>query len=278
MTQYIQIFIAVTLLFFCNYSVKAQEETDDEKTKFLKQERMTGNWGGLRNKLTETGISTDFEFTGYYQGLMAGDGYDDFDFGGRFDALINFTKLWKGGAFHSHLTFNFGEMPAWRGGALWPASTGSILPLGGKDELVASSLYFSQRFGTSTSILLGKINAVDLLAKDPFYGGWGNHRFMNLAFVAPPSGVVPPVIMGAIVNQQIKQYTLTFMVFDPDDRTQEYLPDDLFSNGVNLSLGATWSGKILERSTKIGVSGTVSTKDQTDFSQIVLPIDTVTGL
>jgi hypothetical protein len=56
--------------------------------------------------------------------------------------------------------------------------------------------YLSQRFGEATRVMLGKINAIDLLSSHPFFGGWGTERFWHLAFVVPPSGVVPPVIMG----------------------------------------------------------------------------------
>jgi len=213
--------------------------------------------------------------------MFSGTGNDDFDFGGRADALVNFdTKklgLWDGGGFHTHLTYRFGGLPAFRGGALWPVSTGSILPLGEEDNLVASSIYVSQRFGDSGSLLLGKINAVDLLANDPFYGGWGNHRFMNLAFVAPPSGVLPPVIMGAIVNYQVAPFTYTFMAFDPDDRTGEYWVDDLFSNGVNLSLGATWAGKAFGRTSSINLAGIYSTKDSVKIAEVLLPPELRTG-
>ena len=122
-------------------------------------------------------------------------------------------------------------------------------------------------------MLVGKINAVDLLAGDPFFGGWGNHRFMNLAFVAPPSGLVPPVIMGAVANYRVAPYTLTFMVFDPDDRTSDYWPDNLFSAGVNLSLGGTWAGKVFSRSSSVGLTGAYSTADKVDLGDIALPPD-----
>jgi len=38
------------------------------------------------------------------------------------------------------------------------------LPLRGNDEVVATSLYLSQRSGDATRLMLGKINAIDLLA------------------------------------------------------------------------------------------------------------------
>ena len=249
---------------------------------FMQRDTLTGNWGGRGDQLAEKGVRLDLEFTEYYQGMFSGDGNDDFEFGGRVDALVRFdTKkmgLWDGGGLHTHLTYRFGDLPAFRGGALWPVNTGSILPLDEKDSLVASSLYLSQRFGDSASLLLGKINAVDLLAADPFFGGWGNHRFMNLAFVAPPSGVVPPVIMGAVASYRAAPYTLTFMIFDPDDRTGDYWQDDLFSDGVNLSFGVTRDGDAFGRRTSINFTGTYSTEDQADLSEIVLPPELRTGI
>jgi porin len=67
--------------------------------------------------------------------------------------------------------------------------------------------------------MLGKINVIDLLASHPFFGGWGTDRFWNVAFVAPPTGVLPPVIMGGILTHSLAPYSLTAMVFDPNDRT-----------------------------------------------------------
>jgi len=242
---------------------------------FLQRETLTGNWGGFRDQLVEKGVELDIEFTEYYQGMLSGSGSEDFEFGGRADALGDLDTeklgLWCGGGLHTHLTYRFGDLPAFRGGALWPVSTGSVLPLGEKDRVVASSLYLSQRLGDSASFLLGKINALDLLAKDPFSGGWGNHRFMNIALAAPPSGVLPPVIIGAVFNYRITPYTLTFMLYDPNDRTGDYWPDNLLSDGVNLSLGGTWSGEAFSRHSSINLTGIYSTAEKVDLSEIALP-------
>jgi len=45
---------------------------------------------------------------------------------------------------------------------IWSSMTSLALPLGPKDTLYATSIYYTHQFGDDTSILIGKINAVDL--------------------------------------------------------------------------------------------------------------------
>jgi porin len=178
--------------------------------------------------------------------------------------------LWQGGGFHTHVEYRYGNLSAFQDGILLPVNTGKVLPLNSPDRVVASSLYFSQKFGDNFSILLGKINAVDLLAGDLFFGGWGTHRFMNIAFVAPPSGVLPPVIIGAIANIKTKPVAVTFMVFDPNDQSNTYWPEELFDDGVNISIGLTHQGTLSGRTTTYGLTATYSTKEGVDLDNILL--------
>ena len=242
---------------------------------------LTGDWGGLRRSLADHGISLQLAHTQFFQGMPAGDGYDDWDFGGRADAFVNLDTeklgLWQGGGLRTHLEYRHGDLRGTRGGALWPVNTGMVLPLAAREEIVASSLFLTQRIGSRGLLMAGKINAVDLLAADPFLGGWGTQRFQNIAFVAPPSGVVPPTIMGAVFSLQTAPLSWTLMVFDPNDRTSDYFPGDLFEDGVNISLGATWSGELAGRQSSLGLTGTFSTKDGIDFNDILLPSDLQTS-
>ncbi len=243
--------------------------------------KLTGDWGGLRTQLAERGLSLDLEYTQFYQGLLSGDGNDDWEFAGRVDAFFNVDTeklgLWQGGGLRTHTEYRYGSLPGFRGGALWPVNTGATLPLGGGDQIVASSIFLTQSIGKNVNLMVGKINAVDLLASDPFFGGWGIHRFQNIAFVAPPSGVVPPTIMGAIASIKTAPITWTLMAFDPNDRTNDYWPDDLFDDGINLSLGATYVGKLAGRTTIYNLTGTYSTKDGANLGELLLPADLKTG-
>jgi porin len=234
-----------------------------------------GDWGGLRHALGQYGTRFDLWATGFHQGLFAGAGDDDWEVGGRVDLMIDSDTgplgLWHGGGLHAHVTYRDGDLPGRRGGALWPVHTSGSFPLGSQGEVVATSLHMSQRFGDSTRVLLGKINAIDLLARHPFLGGWGTDRFWNVAFVAPPSGVVPPVIMGGILTHSSAPYTLTAMVFDPNDQTTSGSFNGLFEDGVNVSLGVSWAGPIAGRSSGTGITATYSTAQRADLSQVGLP-------
>jgi porin len=249
------------------------------------RETLTGDWFGARDSLAEHGLTTELSTTGYYAGVLSGGGRnDEGDFGGRADAFLHLNTdkagWWQGGGFHLHAESRFGEAAdrtAPRSGGLWPPNTGVALPLGDPDRLVASSIYYTHAFTPESVMMIGKINAVDLLASDPFFGGWARDRFENIAFVAPPSGVVPPTIMGAIFNQKLDAITITAMVFDPNDRTNDYWVDELFEDGVNLSLGGTWKGKLLDRASSIGLTATYSTKEGADLSEILLPPDVKGG-
>lgn len=244
-------------------------------------DRLTGDWGGARSSLLAHGISFDLESTHFYQGLFGGSGNQDFDYGGRVDAFLNLDTgklgLWEGGGIRTHVEYRYGDLAGSRGGALWPVNSGSVLPLGVEDELVATSIYLTQKLGDSASLMLGKINAVDLLANDAFFGGWGTTRFSNLAFVAPPSGVLMPVIYGGILSLKTAPITWTLMVYDPADRTKDYWPEDLFDTGVNYALSATYVGKLAGRTTIYTLSGTYSTKDGANLSELLLPADLKTG-
>ncbi len=181
--------------------------------------------------------------------------------------------LWEGGGIRTHGELKYGQLLANRGGAFLPGNTGMMLPVADLEEFVFSSIYLTQQFGDNATLMLGKINAVDLLAGDAFLGGWGNTRFMNLAFAAPLTGITPPVLMGAILSVRTDPFTFTFMVYDTEDRTLDYLPGDLFGNGVTSQLGAKWNGSMLGRRTSMGLSGTYSTKEGVNLSEVLLPSD-----
>lgn len=244
-------------------------------------DRLTGDWGGLRTALAERGVSVDLASTHYDQGLLSGAGDKSFEYGGRVDLLVDFDTsrlhLWRGGVIRTHTEYRYGDLRSALGGALLATNTGLILPTGEDEEWVLTSLHLAQRIGERSVLLLGRINALDLLETDPFFGGGGRSRFLHLAFASPPSGVTPAVLTGAILTVRGSPSSWTFMVYDPDDRTDEIWPDDLFGNGITGSVSVSRATKLAGRTTLVSVSGTYTTKDGADLGELLLPPDLRTG-
>lgn len=287
MKKLFRMFGVLGLTFFIVSPAYTEEHRTDDKvntvnpTNLTLQDKLTGDWGGNRSKLAKDGVTVNLSYTAFYQDMFSGTGDYEFEFGNRFDAFINldFGKLglWEGGGFNTHVEGNAGNLPGSRGGVLIPNNTIMFLPIGETEKVVASSLYFTQKLSNSASLMLGKINVVDLLANDPFFGGWGNIRFMHGAFVAPLSGVLPPTIMGGILNYQVNPVTWTFMVYDPHDHTTDYSFNNLFSDGVILSAAGTWSGEWAGRTSSINVNGVYSTQNKANLEDYLLPSDLKTN-
>ena len=238
---------------------------------------LTGDWGGVRSELQENGVNLGLESTTFYQGGLKGDGRKHFDASTRVDGFFNLDLeklgLWQGGGLNGHIEYRGDNMQNFRGGAILPVNSGTMLPLNSGNELEATSLYLSQALGERTSLLLGKINAVDLLAGDPFFGGWGSQRFWNLAFVAPPNGIVPAVMMGGLLSHSTGPYTFNALVFDPTDQTDKYALNHLFSSGTAMQLSAGWAGALDGRATSATLAATYSTKGGSDLGELDLPPD-----
>jgi porin len=229
----------------------------------------------LAKALGIAGVTPRLDLTGFVQTKVSGDGDESARFTGRADLFVDFASeglgLWEGTMLRTHTELLYRDTNALGvGGALWPQNVAATLPLSG-EGIELTSFYLVQNLGKNTNLIIGKLNAVDLLAGDPFFGGWGTKRFQNLAFVAPPSGVVPPNIIGSILAHQVGDVGLTLMVFDPEDRSAAYDFDGLFATGVNVSLGGTWTGELGGRATSIGITATGSTKTGADFEDILAP-------
>ena len=257
--------------------VNAQEEAAGDTTtapadSIGTRSYLSGDWWGARSFLADHGVTLDLRYTSFYQRLASGTGDKDFEYGGKVDAFINLDSgkmgLWKDGGFRSHLEYSHGDAPANLGGAIFAVNTALYWPVGTPEELVATSLYFTQKVGGRSSIALGKLNPVDVYALDPIYGGWGIDRFMNIVLAAPPSGLIPVVFMGAIASVEIEPVTWTVIVCDPHDRTNDYFPSDLFEDGVNIGVNATRGTTLAGRKTTYGITGLYSTAEGVDYSSV----------
>ena len=240
--------------------------------------QLTGDWWGARSFLVDHGVSFDLEYTSSFQGLLSGSRAKDAGYGGKVDAFFNLDSgkmgLWEGGGLRTHIEYRHGDARPNVGNTLFATNTAQLFPVGEPEEIVATSIFFTQRIGDRVNVLLGKFNPIDLFAADPFFGGWGTRRFMNLVFVGPPSGLVPPVFMGGVANIRAKWLSWTVMVFDPNDRTTDYFPGDLFEDGVNVSTSAAHASELAGRRTTYTATVNFSTAESVDFATLPPGIET----
>lgn len=236
---------------------------------WLARETLTGDWGGGRTWLKENGITLKPRLTQFYQGLTAGDGDHGFEYGGKTDLLLNadLGKLgfWNGFSMTFHAEYNFGQSVNGGGGTIAPANTALYFPgMEGADRFEFSSFYFGQKFGHTVSLVAGKVNMIDIAANRPFAGGAGIDSFWNIVFVAPPSGTVPPYLLGALLSVQTEPVIFGLWIYDPDDYVNRSVFDDAFNNGVTFRGSVEFPVSVAGRSGHQGLVATYSTQEGTE--------------
>jgi len=214
---------------------------------------MTGDWGGLRPRLADSGITfgggiTQFAFGqsggveravlplfrsgGAFEYTGRGDYEMKFDlekFGGMpKGSLMIRAQNWFGR--YGNVTANTGSFPP----AIFPAALPPVQD--GQGVPYITDFFVTQPLSKNWVVYAGKKNVIGTADQDDFAGGNGTIQFMNQAFVANPAfllglpyssftaGVVSPREWGGFAA----------FVFDPQDRTQNYFDrlNTLFSEGV----------------------------------------------
>ena len=241
---------------------------------WFESDALTGDWGGRRTSLKEEyGITLAPRLTQFYQGLAAGDGDHDFEYGGKADLMLNADLgklgLWNGLSLTVHTEFNYGESINGAGGVLVPANTALVFPgMEDADAFDLSSVYLTQHFGKSVSLLVGKINMMDLAAMKPFMGGAGIDSFWNLTFAAPPSGLVPPYLFGAMMSVRTEPANFGLWIYDPDSAVNRTGFEEPFANGVTIRGSVDFPVTIGGLSGHLGYVALYSTEPGADLNDI----------
>jgi porin len=240
---------------------------------WLDRDTLTGDWGGARTWLQDHGITLKPRLTQFYQGLAAGDGEHGFRYGGKLDLLLNadLSKLglWDGLSMTVHGEYNFGNSVNGRGGTAALVNTALYFPgILGTAANDLSSVYFQQRFGDSVSLVLGKINMIDIAGGRPFAGGAGIDSFWNIVFTATPSGTVPPYLFGALLSVRTEPATFGLWVYDPDDVVNRTGFEKPFAHGVTVRGSVEFPVTIAGRGGHQGLVALYSNQPGTDLADL----------
>lgn len=224
-------------------------------------------------QVKEPGIEVEADFTQFLGIGVAGDGDKDPRYGGRLDVIID-VPITKSLSINIHPEFIYGKNVNNIGdGTILPTNTAMMFPENGKVGFDLS-LYLKLKIGPAASVSVGKFNIMDLVEQTPIVGGGGLEGFQNIAFAAPPDGLVPPSLFGAMLTVPTKKAIFSLWVFDPEDATQKTGFEDPFSKGVSVlgsvAFPVTIGGKPGLQSIK-AVYSTKSGIDLTERPQFTFP-------
>ena len=263
--------------FFFVYFLNAQESEGtkinygldttfaENKNSFFERNTLTGDWGGLRSKVKDKGFIFKSSITNFYQGMVSGEGNNDFEFGSKFGltTILNGEKLglWKGFFTIARMEYNMGHSINNRGGTLLPVNTAIAYPgIEGADRW-DMNIYFIQFLSATDKVVLGKINNIDLSNFSTFGGGLGLENFYNNALVSPPNAISVPTVFGAYYMSGNKKRDFTLAVYDSNSRINKIGFRDLFQDGITFFGSFDLVTYFFNKKGKQGVLGAYSTKD-----------------
>ncbi|MFC5271185.1 carbohydrate porin [Adhaeribacter terreus] len=267
-------FTLYLILFLLPWSGYSQQSTDSiaAPPPETHHQRLSGDLGGLAPKMVAHGVILLLSSTHFYQGLLSGSGEHEFKYGGKGDAflILDWEKLglWKGFGMISHGEIRYGKSVFDEGGNLIPANTALLFPEEEGTAVALSSLFFTQKLGEKIKLMVGRINTLDFLAMNHYYGGRGIDGFQNIIFTAPPldARTTPVTTLGLMTVYDLEPLELTLGAWDSRERINEYGFSGLFDNGVSvtgeLALKTAWGG----RKGKYAVGGTWSSLEETSLS------------
>ena len=240
---------------------------------WTQRETLSGDWDGSRSALEQRGIRVKPRLTQFVQGLTAGEGPHGAEYGAKADLLIaadlGKLGLWNGFSMTVHAEANFGNSVNGRGGVAIPVNTALEFPgIDGSDAYDFSSVFFTQRFGDSASVVFGKINMIDMAQTRDFMGGAGIDAFWNLTFTAPPSGTVPPYLFGVLARFQTEAATYHLWVYDPISVANKSVFDDPFGAGVNIRGTVDFPVTLAGLPGHQGFTALYSTQDGADLASL----------
>ena len=227
--------------------------------------------------LRQRGIDLTVTYTEFGQGLVAGDGNHSWRLGGKMLGKMTLDgaklHLWRGFSINFTGELNDGANVNGMGGSVLIQNTALAFPqdVGTGGDL---SLNVTQRFGERVSLSIGKFDMINAPSRTPILGGGGLDTFWNIAFAAPPSGVLPPYMTGGNLSISTKPGTFTFMLYDPTNAQQKAGLKGWGTQGITGRVSARFPAKIHNLQGVHTFTFAASSQtgfDLEDIPQLVLP-------
>lgn len=207
---------------------------------------LTGDWGGLRQKMMDQGLRINVNLTQTYQGNWKGGTNKDDRYQGnlRYEIDMDTGKLglWPGGMFHVRGETKYGHPNNRYSGGIMPVNTDALYPTASFNDTCLSEAYYVQFLAPWIGFAVGKMSPRD----NNIFSNDETSQFMNSAFnFNPVIGTTVPfdfLTVGAFFIPT-DWFTLTTLVLDTDGKSNVSGFDTAFKRGTSVYQSAEFAIK-----------------------------------
>lgn len=239
----------------------------DSADDFWQRATLSGEWGGHRTWLRESGVTFRIRETQFAFGLVGGINApvaeplgqgDTFRYTGvgLYETVLDFEKLssLKLGTLRIALEQWYGEYGnvSLRTGTISPPLTATLLPPAPDDPGIPflTNFLWTQPLSERFVIYAGKESFIGAFDQAKFAGGDGTNQFINLDMIENPAlvlGVPYSSYTAGFISAQEWGEFRSFMI-DPTERTMEFFSgDSLFSLGIIIGSELTLKYRFFSR-------------------------------
>jgi porin len=232
------------------------------------RERLSGDWGGVRDDMAKKGVVLDTNMLLLPGGVATGGRETGADFWGSVDYSLNLDTgkmgLWPGGFFKFEGISSFGNTLYNEVGAMIPTNMSSLHPAFNQPNSGLMEASYTQFLSEHAGVTMGKLNLLDFTPNE-FYGNY-NTQFLNTGLNLPLALAMVPISAygGGVIGLPTKDITLMALALDASGTPMENDIGKAFKDGVTLISGANIKIKPFGLVGHQSISGVWS--DKTRFS------------
>jgi porin len=198
--------------------------------------RLTGDWGGVRDQLSQSGVEFDVDLLSTPQGVLSGgrstggDTWSNLDYTLQVDTGT--AGLWPGGLLKVSGDTGLGTNVYDNSGAIVPVNTAAMFPAVNEHTTALTNATVMQLFSDRFGAVIGKINTMDGGGYE-FYGDYKT-QFLNAAFVFPMTLQQVPLSAfgGGIILMPKPTISASIIVLDPNGTPTSNDIANAFSHGT----------------------------------------------
>ncbi len=235
------------------------------------RQRLTGDWGGVRDEMSKKGVELDANMLLMPGGVMTGGNDTGAEFWGNVDYTLNIDTgklgLWPGGFFKFEGVSSFGNTLQDQSGAFIPINVASLYP---KYDEASSGLMqasYTQFLSPHFGVTMGKLNLFEFSPTE-FYGDYRT-QFMNTALNISSAYAMAPISAygGGVLILPTPDITLMALALDASGTPTENDIGKAFDDGVTLLSAANIKIKPFGLVGHQSVSGLWSDKTRLSLDQ-----------